>query len=360
MKIAILSMQRVKNYGSVLQAYSLKKIIENITGETVDFIDPKYDDIYPAVMPIIDADDYKGGELYSINKVLYFVRKIRNHYVDKKFCREIEKFQARELLLNESCNSNTYDIVVEGSDEVFKCTRKVYRDLYGCNKNGNKLITYAASCGSADIAGISSSYIDNLRNDMKNFSAISVRDDHTKEYIAQLYDGEISMHMDPVLMGDLNQLKHGDVNEKDYMIVYAYANRIRSKEEVEKIKAFAKKHGLQTIAVGAPQAWCDKYIAESPFRTLDYFNHAKFIVTDTFHGTIFSVINHANFVSIIRKTNRNKMSALLEQLGLTGRILNSMDELEAKFSEDINYQQVDEVISAQRERTYAYLKEQLV
>lgn len=360
MKIAILSMQRVKNYGSVLQAYSLKRIIENITGETVDFIDPKYSEFYPADMPIVDADDYNDENIYSMNKVLYFIRKVRNHIIDKKFNFEIEKFQRDFLLIRESCNSDKYDIVVEGSDEVFKCAKKLYKDLYGCNRNGQKLITYAASCGSADISGISESVLCNLRNDMKNFSAISVRDEHTKEYVSLLYDGPISMHMDPVLMGDLNQLKHGDVNEKSYMIIYAYANRIRSKDEVEKIRTFAKKHNLQTIAVGAPQAWCDKYIAESPFRTLDYFNHAKFIITDTFHGTIFSVINHANFVSIIRKTNRNKMSALLEQLGLTGRILNNIDELEEKFNEEINYQKVDEVISTQRERTYAYLKEKLV
>lgn len=360
MKVAILSMQRVKNYGSVLQAYSLKKIIENITGETVEFIDPKYEDFYPANMPVIDADDYSGSNTYTMNSVLYVIRKLRNHFVDKKFCSEIEKFQKNELMIRESCNYVEYDIVVEGSDEVFKCAKKLYRDLYGNNKNGKKIITYAASCGSADVSGISEQIKVKLREDMKNFNSMSVRDEHTMEYVSALYDGDISMHMDPVLMGDLNQLEHEEVSEKNYMIIYAYANRIRSKEEVKKIKAFAKKHGLKTIAVGAPQLWCDKYIAVSPFRTLDYFKHAQFIVTDTFHGTIFSVINHSKFVSIIRKTNKNKMQALLEQLGLTSRILNNMDELEEKYNEQIDYQKVDAVISAQRERTYEYLKEQLV
>lgn len=360
MKIAILSMQKVKNYGSVLQAYSLKRIIENLTGETVEFIDPKYDDYYPANMPVIDADDYNENNLYTMNKLLYFIRKLRNHFVDKKFCREIEKFQENELRLREKSNNNDYDIVVEGSDEVFKCTRKLYRNLYGNNKCGKKLITYAASCGSADLSGISEQILAKIRDDMNNFSAMSVRDEHTMEYVSALYDGDICMHMDPVLMGDLNQIKHCEVKESNYMIIYAYANRIRSREEVEKIKLFAKKHGLKTIALGAPQVWCDKYVAVSPFRALDYFSNAKFIVTDTFHGTIFSVINHKNFVSIIRRTNRNKMQALLEQLGLTGRILNNIDELESKFNEDIDYKKVDAIISAQRERTYEYLRKQLV
>ena len=57
MKIAILSMQRVINYGSVLQAYSLKEIIESITGEHVDFIDPILDNTLAVNMPVRDSDD---------------------------------------------------------------------------------------------------------------------------------------------------------------------------------------------------------------------------------------------------------------------------------------------------------------
>ena len=60
MKVAILSMQRVKNYGSVLQAYSLKKMIDEITGEEAAFLDPVYNDYYPAKMPVIDSDDYES------------------------------------------------------------------------------------------------------------------------------------------------------------------------------------------------------------------------------------------------------------------------------------------------------------
>lgn len=59
MEIAILSMQRVINYGSVLQAYSLKGIIEDITGEQVDFIDPVLENTMAVDMPVRDSDDYE-------------------------------------------------------------------------------------------------------------------------------------------------------------------------------------------------------------------------------------------------------------------------------------------------------------
>ena len=58
MKIAILSMQRVINYGSVLQAYSLNKLIEDITNEPVDFIDPILENTLSVDMPVRDSDDY--------------------------------------------------------------------------------------------------------------------------------------------------------------------------------------------------------------------------------------------------------------------------------------------------------------
>ena len=172
MKVAILSMQRVKNYGSVLQAYSLKKMIDEITGEEAAFLDPVYNDYYPAKMPVIDSDDYESESDYRINIISRYIRKIHNHIIDKRFTKEILKFQEEYLKLDESSRNKTYDMVVEGSDEVFKCTRKVYKDLYGLNKNGNKLITYAASCGSAEIDGIDEETVINLKNDMSNFSSM--------------------------------------------------------------------------------------------------------------------------------------------------------------------------------------------
>lgn len=359
MKIGLLSMQRVKNYGSVLQAYSLKKMVEDITGEEARFIDPVYDDFYLANMPIVDGDDYEGKSDYSVNIIHRYYRRIKNHLINKHFDNEIFKFQNEYLKVNYDNRNEKYDLVIEGSDEVFKCTREIYKDLYGSNKNGKRMITYAASCGSADIRGFDEETITALRKDMSNFSAMSVRDDNTYTFIKKLYDGPIEMHMDPVLMGDLNQRKHEPVNEKKYILVYGYPYRIRNKDEIEAVKSFAKKNDLKTIALGAPQIWCDKYVAVSPFKLLDYFSNASFVVTDTFHGTIFSVINHVKFVSIVRKTNKNKMTALLSQLGLVDRVFTSPDNLEDILNKEIDYEKVDKIIADQKERTLEYLKCQI-
>lgn len=354
MKIAILSMQKVYNYGSVLQAYSLKKIVEDISKEEVEFLNPTYTEYLEANMKVKDTTDYKNKR-YINNYVDFIYKKIINKLKFKKFVNQIQRFQSEELKLDDNNLNKKYDLVIEGSDEVFKCTDRVYFNLYGDVKNTDMLITYAASCGSADVSGLTDSQVDIIRNKMKNFKSMSVRDENTLNYVKNFYDGEIFKNLDPVLVGNLNEIKHNPVKETNYMIVYAYGDRIRNKEEIEAIKKYARKNNLKIIAIGAPQYWCDKFISVSPFEMLDYFYYANCVVTDTFHGTIFSIINNTNFVTITRKTNNNKLSDLLNTLNLNDRKLTNMDEIENILNKNIDYSRVKEIIDKEKIKTKDYL-----
>lgn len=355
MKIAILSMQKVYNYGSVLQAYSLKEIVEKISKERVDFLNPSYEETITANMPVKDHSDY-AIKPYIENNFIYFRNKVVNKLKMKKFNKKIEKFQNQILKLDENNIDKTYDLVIEGSDEVFKCSDKVFLNLYGNVPNTKKLITYAASCGSANIVGLSDETISIVKDKMKNFSAMSVRDNNTEEYIKNLYDGKIERNLDPVLVGNLNKMEHKPVKYKNYMIVYAYGDRIRSKEEIDAIKTYAKKYRLKTIAIGAPQYWCDKFIVPSPFEMLDYFYHASCVVTDTFHGTIFSVINKCKFATILRKTNQNKLGDLLRKLNLENNQVTDINNLEQILNQEIDYNKVEEILESEKNSTREYIK----
>ena len=91
-------------------------------------------------------------------------------------------------------------------------------------------------------------------------------------------------------------------------------------------------------------------------RLLDFFYAADYVVTDTFHGSIFSVINHKKFAVIARTTNCGKITGLLEDLKLEGRLLTDIKHLERTLTAQINYQQVDEILERERVRTEKYLK----
>ena len=187
-----------------------------------------------------------------------------------------------------------------------------------------------------------------------------MRDTATQRYAKALYDGTVHHHLDPVLVGDLDQRKHRKVCLKNYLLVYAYGSRIRSKEEIDAIQKYAKDRGLKTVAFGGSQPWCDLYIPVSPFRLLDYFYYADAVVTDTFHGTIFSVINQKPFAVIVRNTNENKLRGLLKDLALESREIRNMDHLEQVLNMPIDYRTVEEIRVRERQRTYDYLTREIM
>lgn len=360
MKIAILSMHRIVNYGSVLQAYSLKSIIEKITGEKVDFLDIDESNCIDVKMPIRDSLDYEKNEYRKVTLFQKIKEKL-NRELNKKYQADVKKFMVDVLEVNTANSSKTYDVVVVGSDEVFNSRGdKINLQLYGQIPQAKQVIAYAASCGSTTMEGIPDDKKAMIQDALNNFTAMSVRDNGTYEYVNNFYKGSINFHLDPVLMGDLYARPHKSVPLKNYMVIYAYGLRIRTKEEIRAIKNFAKKRKLKTVAIGGTQYWADLYIPMSPFRVLDYFYYADYIVTDTFHGTIFSIINHKKFVSIIRVTNRNKLTDLLLRLGLEQRMLNDISKFDSILEQEIDYSKVDGILEEKRKETYEYLRQNIM
>lgn len=359
MKIAILSMQRVLNFGSVLQAYSLKRILEEVTKEQVRFIDIDEDYVCfsrKTVFEEVDTGEKKelSNSIFSKGK-RWIIRRLSSW--NKK---KIRKFMQKTLNLSDSNNRDHYDVVVVGSDEVFNHRYGVNLQLHGDVKQAEHVISYAASAGSAMLEDISVIDQKVVREAMANFAAISVRDTATQKYTQALYEGNVHRHLDPVLVGDLDQRKHRRIWLKNYLLVYAYGYRIKSVEEIDAIQKYARERKLKIVSVGGSQPWCDLYIPASPFRLLDYFYYADAVVTDTFHGTIFSVINQKPFAVIVRNTNQNKIRSLLEDLTLQSREVQKMNQLAKVLDAPINYEIVEEIRRCERQRTYEYLTTELM
>ena len=107
-------------------------------------------------------------------------------------------------------------------------------------------------------------------------------------------------------------------------------------------------------------------LQKRPFECLNLYRHADYVITDTFHGTIFSIINRKKFVTLIRESkgssygNQEKLQDLLDRLGLQARSFsNGKDNLYERLSADIDYNKVFDVINAERKRTMEYLSTNL-
>ena len=352
-------MQRVVNFGSVLQAYSLQKILEGISKESVRFIDIEEDRVCYSKKTNSQEKDTGEKKVLS-NSIVAKGKRWTIRRLSAWNKKKIRKFMQNILDLRQNDNLDHYDMVVVGSDEVFNHRYGVNLQLHGDVKQADRVISYAASAGSAMLEDISEEDRITVQEAMVNFSAISVRDTATQRYAKALYDGTVHHHLDPVLVGDLDQRKHRKVCLKNYLLVYAYGSRIRSKEEIDAIQKYAKDRGLKTVAFGGSQPWCDLYIPVSPFRLLDYFYYADAVVTDTFHGTIFSVINQKPFAVIVRNTNENKLRGLLKDLALESREIRNVDHLEQVLNTPIDYWTVEEIRVRERQRTYDYLTREIM
>lgn len=368
-KIGILSMQRIKNYGSFMQAYGLKKTLEEL-GHDVQFVD------YHVEEPVIkDEHTGKNDKISKVMKTLEgdapFIQKIQYIIHKKNFGNKYYK----QLGLTEEPNYlPELDTLVIGSDEVFNCIQANKNvgyslELFGKDNNAKKVITYAASFGNTTVKKLE----DNGKKEeiaglLKNINAISVRDQNSGNIVKELTNRDVAFSLDPVLIydyiGKCKEIPEIKTNEK-YIIVYAYSNRI-SAEESKYIKEYAKQNNLKVYAIGGAQSCADKFIDCSPFEVLAYFKNAEMIITDTFHGSIFSIITHRNFVTLVRKSvgnkygNEEKLTDLLKRLGLEDRItFDLQNDLENILKREIDYKKTDEIIKVQRENTINYLRKEV-
>lgn len=362
-KVGILSMQRIFNYGSFLQAYGLKSILLEL-GCEVEFVDYHVGD---CLIPQDSAKGLlrkleKGMEVFGYNAP--FKEKIRFIKYKKNYSKNYYPY----LGINESMNYlPKLDLLVIGSDEVFNCVQNnanvgFSSELFGSPNRAKRLISYAASCGNTTLKKLEQYNVkDEVSSWLCDFDSISVRDANTRDIVSEITGKKLEYNIDPVLAYDfINKCKEipNKVIEKQYIILYGYSGRFSDKE-CKKIRDFADKKGLKIFCIGGVQNCCDKFIDCSPFEVIAYFQTAEAIITDTFHGSIISIITHQNFVSLVRSSgygNFEKMTDLLKRLKLDDRIIENMNDLDDFFNQDIDYTTADPVIEKERKHTYDYLQ----
>ena len=366
MKVGILSMQRIQNYGSFLQAYGLKHILEDL-GYEVQFVD------YHPGKTLIPADGGTGimRKLSKITDVLKQAGPLKEKLRFIKYKKNFASNYYPYLGITKENNYNPeLDVLVIGSDEVFNCVQNNTNvgfspELFGQGNRARKLISYAASFGNTTLEKLEQYGVkDKVADWLKRFDTISVRDKNSGEIIKVLTDQEPVYNLDPVLIYDfIGKCKDipKSVPYKNYMLLYGYSGRF-SKEECKEIRKFADNEGLKIFCIGGVQDCCDKFIDVDPFTVIAYFQHAEYVVTDTFHGTIMSVITHKQFMAVVRESgygNSQKMTDLLNRLGLQTRMLSSLNNLIDNIHVSIEYSKIDQLLMKERSKTEIFFKENI-
>lgn len=371
-RVGIMSMQRILNYGSSLQAYGLRRLIEGVDPDAeVRFVDYR-----PG--PTLVAPEGRRPPRTRFGRSAAKIREYgsidaswgdRLRFVNHKRAYAARNFPHLGIALT-PVHDLPLHVLVIGSDEVFNCVQSntnvgYSRDLFGHGSSARRLVSYAASFGNTTLEKIEQMGIaDELRADLSRFDRLSVRDRNSAHIVQELTGTEPSINVDPVLAHDFMtaeaRIPTGRLHDHPYLVVYAYPGRLTA-EENSQLRRFADRRGLQVVAFGGPQSCADRFIDCSPFELLAWFRDAEAVVTDTFHGTIFAMINHRPFTTIVRKSsghgygNEEKISHLLATFGLLHRAATSLDDLDDLMDVPLDIAQLHTVIAREREKSISYL-----
>ena len=242
MRVGIVTVYDSGNYGSFLQAFAMKKYLED-RGHQVFFI--KHRSFLKIVIKEILIGMKQGIKhgpgifIHRVKKCLYQYRDLKNFNVLSN-----NKRKTREL-----------DLLLLGSDEIWNIRKPYFKNLifFGKYKENIKTIAFAVSCGMAE----EEDYPEEIVNQLKKISRIYVRDEFSKQIVKNICDRDVDIVMDPTLLQVpfwKNMNKPRKIKE-EYLLVYGYKF---SEKQFHNIKRYAKENGLKTVAVCLYQTWCDK------------------------------------------------------------------------------------------------------
>lgn len=362
MRVGILTHYDVNNQGAQLQLYASYMQLKELGHDPIVLTYRKNYDFEP------QQERRNQITLASIPYILkHFLfekgigltyHNVKKYFYNKRFRKQ--NFRTGYYSLTE------VDAAIVGADEVFSLEMGVNMMMYGHAVNTDTMIAYAPSIGQTDMRRIERYHCKELiSGGLKRFKALSVRDAHTQSVVKELIGSNPVIVCDPVLLYKfpINRfsLPKGTPS-RDYMVVYSYDARFVSSPEIEAISGYARKHNLLTVSVGTYHKWCNINIACDALEWLRCIQGAKAIVTDTFHGTIASVITHCPMALYYSETvNSNKMLDLISRLGLEKRKLNEVtsDELERVFSIPVDFSSLDVCVEKFRSESLTYLKSAL-
>lgn len=360
MEVGIITHYDVHNHGAMLQLYSLEQVLrlEGIEAKALRFdknfdfkgveIKSKYYLSFRSI-PIYFQYLIKGG----ISKFIYNLRK-RN---------TLNKFKrVHSLIGNYYTKVKELDAVVIGSDEVFALHTGLTPVFWGFALPAKNVFSFAGSFGPTTMADIISHHCEYfVISGLRSLRGISVRDENSREIVRQLIGITPELVCDPVILysfcNEISQMKCP--LKFSYLLVYAYDNRMNEATEVAAIKRYAKEHSLKIVSPGFYHDWCDYNIDVDPIELLSYFKFADKVITDTFHGSIMSLITHVDFAVKVRNENENKLYGLLAEYDLTNRIVKDFSFLEIVYRQIINWDVVKLAMEKKRELSMNFLRKML-
>lgn len=335
-KTGILTFHDAHNYGAVLQAYALKKYIQTL-GYDVKIINYHH-------KTIPDGFPREGHEVRW----------------DKfnKFIKELTDNEEKVYTSEEELEKLDIDFWICGSDQIWntEITRGFNKGFFLDFKTNGKKISYAVSMG---IPELSTEYEEDFKNSINKLDYISVREESLKKYSEKFTKKQVNKTLDSTLLLDAKDYDNLVLDNKygEYLLIYTLGPDERLTEIAKKI-AYEKK--LKIIELNDKKQenyFCEQVSDAGPEEFLTLIKNAKTIVTNSFHGTIFSIIFKKEFYTITRLNRNSRMENILDIVGMRDRLIDKIENLENIKEQD--YQKAYKNLEIEKEKSKEFLKKAL-
>ncbi len=376
-KIGIVTILKVNNYGAELQAYATQKVLQTMgyNAEIIDYLFYKNPHHKRTKMSAPTAKmslkKHLEERLFPIIakwKSRHF-REAQNVRIAKfeQFHKENTKQSVCYNSLNKLKAANLdYDVLFTGSDQVWNpgiySSLDPYFLLFGNDRI--RRIAYASSFGVESVPEDVRLY---YKKALQRYSAIGVREDKAVDLVKNLSGCDAKLVLDPTLLLDKKQWMDvakpvSGLPDKPYVLIYELSN-------IPYIKKVAQYVSLQTgmpivrICKNASpedkEAEILNIIDAGPAEFLYLFDKAGFVVTNSFHGTAFSINFGKQFYTIIPngKSNNSRQKSILKLMGCEERLLVEGDEFPDDSELRVDNAPINRILEQERMKSIKFLNE---
>lgn len=360
-KTGILTYHRSINYGAVLQAYALRHTIHKLgyDAEVIDYGKIGQDKLFywsthsikALIGSIINNFLRLFGERKRLKNFKFFSENIigisSKHY-----------FQREELIKD----LNQYEHIITGSDQVWHpiiCEDDMtyFLDL---PISPNQKIAYAPSFG---VKKLSKEQETKYKPLLQQIDHLSIREEAGKEILKSLLNKEVPIVVDPTLLCDAQEwdkIAISPKNKKKYILFFTVLGEPEGSKEF--VYELSKKFNYDIIKIGDIRDLLNfKYKTgrySSPQEFIGLIKNAQFVITNSFHGTVFSIIYRKNFFTFLNKNDRNsRLESITQILGLENRLKKGISKLPDNLETD--YTQAEIKLNILKKQSIDFLKNAL-
>lgn len=367
MKIGIVTFHFVPNSGAVLQCWALQETLKKL-GHSVEVINYQPDYHTKRYSPFKNPVVESGGSLITFIRVLYYNR---NAITRKKRLASYKSFckilNCTEIIKDLDCINNinitTFDAIICGSDQIWNqyITNGDFDPCYFAKIPGftGRKVAYAASIGETDL----NKNKETLKELINDFHAISLREENDSKKLENVISRNVNTVPDPTILLPSQEYESLMANislKEEYILVYGFGNE---KLFIDTLASVINKYKCTVINISPyklPKSIKNTWIKEvDPAHFLAYIYNAKFVITNSFHCTVFSILFHKEFCTVRHKSRNSRIENLLDKMGLKDNLVYSLEDLNSLLISHIDYAKVEENILAQRTDGLNFLKQSL-